>query len=241
MTTHSSTTVSRRTIAKGAAWAAPLITVAATVPVASASGPDCQGTTSFDSLTVGTKPAMIQFTPSTITANLTYGKSPAGVNEGPTGQVKNDNVTWNYIVMQMNARSAAGGSYLVKGDTVTMTIAFNQPVENLAITIHDIDKQDNAWNDLVHFDTTPTSVVNGSNVTGSGSSADPLHAITWGNQTTGNGTERSVVSWAGPITTLTITYEAGGPSSADPSYKYGNSQNQWIAIGNISFNSCVTP
>lgn len=244
MTPDISTPLPRRTIAKGAAWAAPVITIAAAAPVASASGPTgptCQGTTSFDSLTLGTKPAMIQFLPSAITANLTYGKSPAGVDMGPTGQVKNENVSWKYIALQMNARSAAGGSYLVKGDKVTMTLQFSAPVENLSITIHDIDKQENAWNDLVHFDTPPTSVTNGSNVKGTGTSGDPLQAKAWGNQTTGNGTERSVVTWADPITMLTITYEAGGPSSSNPNYQYGNSQNQWVAIGNISFNSCVTP
>jgi hypothetical protein len=137
--------ISRRTLARGVAWTTPIAFVAVAAPAYATSIP-CVVQTNFDSLEPGTKPSLLTFSPSTITATITYSSSGNGGDDTPggTGQVAvtNTNPPWNYIEVEML-------SQLTLGDTVTVTITFTQAVTNLTFRIHDIDKTSSGWDDLV--------------------------------------------------------------------------------------------
>ena len=79
--------LSRRTITKGAAWATPLLVTSVAAPAYAASGPCVGGQAS---LTSGTKPTLLQFLPSTVTATIGWSSTGAAGNDqtpGDTGEV----------------------------------------------------------------------------------------------------------------------------------------------------------
>ena len=218
--------ISRRTLARGVAWTAPVVAVAVAAPAFATSIP-CVVQTNFDDLTPGTKPTVLTFLPSTITATIAYASTGNGGDDTPggTGEVAatSTSPSWNYIEVEMLRQ-------LTLGDTVTVTITFTQAVTNLTFRIHDIDKTSEGWDDLVIVNTTGFSYSAGTDVIGNGTAATPFRNQHTGDQAIDSGRNHVDLTWAGPVAQVQFVYKAG---------KTGNSANQHIGIGNISFSDCV--
>lgn len=232
--TPTATGVSRRTLMKGAAWAVPVIALAAPVPAFAASR--CTPTTALDSLAVGTKPSSITFFPSEnppVTASLAWSSSSNQVNRGNTGEVAQTSTTpsWRYLEMEMERN---GQRALTQGDWVQLTITMSKPVTNLSFIIHDIDQTQSGWRDLINVRTAGYTANLGSptNIQGTGSEANPFRPIQNGDYPINSGENAIRLTWAGPVQTVVIRYVAGIT---------GNSGNQHVGIGNLSYNACVTP
>lgn len=227
--------VSRRTVVKGAAWAAPVVAMASAAPAFAASA--CTPTVSFDDLTVGTSPTTITFLPSDVTATLSYSSTGNGGDSTPgdTGKVAKTSTTpsWNYLEVEMLAE-------LIKGDSVTVTITLSEPVKGLSFLLHDIDSTGTRWGnaiswgyqDTVVVPTTGYTSVLGTNIQGDGTISNPFRPINLGDTPIDGGAGRVRLTWPGSVSVVKITYIAG---------QTGNSTNQHIGIGDISFNACVFP
>lgn len=217
--------VGRRTLAKGAAWAVPAIAMVAASPAMAASG--CVVRTNFDGLAVGSRPTTLTFLPSTITASIAFASTGQGGDNTPgdTGLVEATSPpnSWNYIEIEMV-------SPLTAGATVTVTLTLTAPVENLSFVLHDIDSSSGGWRDEVVVITAGSSAALGSGLQGSGSSIDPFRPSAVGDYPINSGQGDLRLTWAGPVSVVSFTYRAGIT---------GNSQNQHIALGNISFSDCV--
>lgn len=218
-------TVSRRTVVKGSAWAVPAVLVTAPVHAVSLSG--CIVQSVFDSLRVGSCPTTIDFSPSTVTATLSYSSTGNGGDPTPggTGCVERTSTApaWNYIEVEMLSPLAAG-------DSVTVTITLSQAMERLSFKIHDIDAVTGAWQDTVVVNTAGYTWVPGGNIIGSGTVADPFRNSTAVDNPISSGLGDVQLTWAGPIQAVSFKYIAGIT---------GNSQNQHVGLGNISFEDCV--
>ncbi len=223
--------ISRRTVARGAAWSAPLALVAVGAPAFATSRPPCQVQTNFDNLEVGTRPTMLTFLPSTITASIAYSSTGNGGDNTPGGTSEvaqtTTNPAWKYIEVEMLKT-------LTAGDKVTVTITFTQAVSNLSFRIHDIDAEksdgDIMWVDHVVVNTSGFTYSRGTDVTGTGTTADPFRNTKFVDQAIDSGKNHVDLTWAGAVTQISFTYKAG----AD-----GKSSNQHIGIGNLSFTDCV--
>jgi len=226
--------VSRRTVVKGAAWAAPVVAMASAAPAFAAS--PCTPTVSFDDLTVGTSPTTIKFLPSDVTATLSYSSTgnDGDSTPGNTGKVAKTSTTpsWNYLEVEMLEK-------LEKGDSVTVTVTLSEPVEGLSFLIHDIDStgEKNYWGkvtwnyqDTVVIPTSGYTYDLGTNIQGNGTSSEPFHPKQLGDTPIDGGAGRVRLTWPGSVSQVKIKYIAGVA---------GNSQNQHIGIGDISFDACV--
>jgi uncharacterized repeat protein (TIGR01451 family) len=137
----------------------------------------------------------------------------ASANGSPTG----------YVYMTQTGNVANN----TQGQTTTFT--FSEPVYNLSFTVYDIDGGPNCcgWNDIVDFNSDnglPTSGVPAANVaynlaTGR-ASANANVNIT-------NGLGNATVTWAGPVTSVTVKHFVGTQSAA-----IGG---QYVAIGPLTF------
>jgi hypothetical protein len=206
--------------------------VAVAAPAFATSKPPCQVQTNFDGLQVGTKPGVLTFLPSTITASISWAASyGSDATPGGTGQVARTTTSpaWNYLECEMLQTITAGR-------TVTLTIQLSAPVSNLGFRIHDIDKTGSSrqygWDDHVIVNTPGKAFTytRGTKVTGSGTAADPFRNTEFGDQAIDSGLNHVDLAWAGPIQTVQIVYKAGHD---------GDSANQHIGIGNLSFTDCV--
>lgn len=218
-------TISRRTVAAGMAWAVPVITAATAAPAFAVSG--CVVQTNFDNLAVGSRPTTLYFPPSTITASVAFTSTGNGGDNTPgdTGLVAATNTTpaWNYIEMEMLADLEAG-------DSITATITLTAAVENLSLILHDIDSTRSGWRDDVVVNTPGWTAVLGSGLQGAGTSANPYRPNSVGDYPISSGQGDLRLTWAGPVSSVSFTYKAG---------INGDSRNQHIGLGNISFSDCV--
>lgn len=219
--------VSRRTIVKGAAWAVPVIAIAAPVPSVAAS--PCTPTTSIDSLSPGTRPTSVLFPPSSVSAAISWASGGQGGDSTPgdTGRVEatSTSPSWNYIEMEMLSKLDAG-------DYVQLTLTLSQSVTGFSLLLHDIDSVQGQWQDTVVVDTPGYTLQLGSGLQGAGTVADPIKPNTWGDYpiSSGQGTVR--ITWPGTVSTVTLRYIAG---------INGNSANQHIGLGDMRFSACPEP
>ncbi len=233
-----SKTITRRTVTRGVAWSAPLAAISVAAPAFASSIP-CRVTTVLDNLTPGQPVGVLKFLPSTITATIAFTSSGNGGDNTPgdTGLVAQTTTTpaWNYIEVEML-------SQLTQGDYVEVTINLSAPVTNLGFRIHDIDKTAEGWNDQVIVVTPGFTVpTRGTDVIGIGSGSNlnatdaqpaigPFRNQHTGDQAIDSGLNFVDLKWAGSLQQVTFRYRAG---------MTGNSGNQHIGIGNISFSDCV--
>ena len=216
-------TISRRTVTRGVAWSAPLLAVGVAAPAYASSIP-CVVQTNFDNLTPGTQVGVMKFLPSTITAQIAFANG-SDSTLGDTGEVARTNTTpaWNYIEVEMLSRPA-------EGDYVDVTINLSAPVTNLGFRIHDIDKTSDGWDDTVWVQTPGFTYARGTNVVGVGTDTNPFRNNVVGDQAIDSGLNHVDLKWAGPVQQIKFRYRAG---------MNGDSGNQHIGIGNISFSDCV--
>lgn len=219
--------VSRRTLVKAAAWTVPVIAVAVPAPAYAASESPCTPTTSFDSLKPGTSPSSITFLPSGVTATLAYSSSGQGGDNTPgdTGQVAatNTDPSWNYIELEMVSR-------LSEGDYVQLTITLSEPVEGLSFVLHDIDMTSSGWRDTVRVMTGGYTFDLGGNLQGSGTNGNRFRPINNGDTPIDSGLGDVRLTWPGAVSAVQIRYIAG---------INGNSGNQHIGLGDLSYDACV--
>lgn len=238
---------SRRTLAAGAAWAAPAIVVSAAAPVYAASpcipvAIPLVGTPGTSTTEGGSATATVNG----VTLNVTTALSD------PTGKDINFDPTPS---QNMNTESQSPADQAL-ADTIKIvhtirgknayqeiTFTFDQPVYNFSFNISDIDLRKNQLN-LVYRDdivvsavngATPTtgafSVANGSGVKGSGTATDPITS----NRTMGNTeylptetSNMSTISFNGALTSFSIRYINGAFSA-------GNPLGQMIFLGGFQF------
>jgi hypothetical protein len=225
-----SRTITRRTVTRGVAWSAPLAAISVAAPAYASSIP-CQVTTVLDNLTPGQPVGVLTFLPSTVTATIAFASTGNGGDNTPggTGQVAATSTTpsWNYIEVEMLET-------LSQGDFVDVTITLSAPVTNLGFRIHDIDKtgstQQYGWNDEVFVQTAGFTFVRGTNVIGTGTDGDAFRNNVFGDQAIDSGLNHVDLKWAGSVPQVKFRYRARNS---------GNSGNQHIGIGNISFSDCV--
>jgi hypothetical protein len=216
--------LSRRTLTKGAVWTTPLLVTAVAAPAYAASGPCVGGQAP---LTSGTRPVNLQFLPSTVTATIGWSSTGAAGNDqtpGETGLVRttqfnNSSNNWNYLKQHLP-------DGMTQGDTVTLTLTFNQPVSKLSLTITDIDKDTSSWIDEVVVTPVGFTSVKATNVIGTGTALDPFKSKVEGgiDSTLGDVT----LTWAGPVTQVQVIYRA-----ADVQNQSGIGQH--IGVGKIGF------
>lgn len=218
-------TLSRRTLAKGAAWSVPVISIAASAPAVTAS--QCVVQTNFDGLQVGSRPKTLTFAPSAVVGSLEFASTGNGGDSTPgdTGLVARTTSPpqWNYIEIEQ-LRS------LQAGDTVTVTLKLSAPVENLSFVLHDIDSVDGGYQDTVVVNTPGFTSTLGPGLQGIGTSTNPFKPTRSGDYPINSGLGDLRLRWAGPVQTVSFTYRAGIT---------GSSANQHIGLGNISFSDCV--
>ena len=206
-------------------WAVPVIVTAAAAPAMAAS--QCVVTTHFDNLTVGTSPTTFTFSPSLVTASISYSSTGQDGDNTPggTGTVAatSTSPSWNYIEIEMLEP-------LNTNDSITVTITLSEPVENLTFKIHDIDGLASQWKDTVRVNTAGYTSVPGVNIIGTGTAADRFRNATNVDNPIETGVADVTLSWAGPVQVVSFTYVAGSS---------GNSDNQHIGLGDISFTDCV--
>jgi hypothetical protein len=220
---------SRRAIAAGAAWAVPVIAVGAAAPALAASHDPCVPTTNFDSLVVGSKPSQVIFLPSMVVATLGWDSTGnnGDTTPGNTGRVAATSTTpsWKYIEIEQL-------SPLQVGDTVTLTISLSQPVDGLSFIIHDIDSTTNGWRDEVEVLTAGFTYQLGPGLQGNGTAANRFRPNSVGDYPINSGQGDVRLTWAGTVSQVQIRYRAGIT---------GNSGNQHIGLGNLSYKACVFP
>lgn len=232
--TPTATGVSRRTLVKGAAWAVPVIALAAPVPAFAASR--CSPSTNFDGLAVGTSPTVISFydvqgQPTGVTASLGWTSGGQGGDNTPgnTGQVLQTTQApqFKFIEIQMV-------SSLNQGDYVELTLTFNQAVSGLSFKIIDIDKSvgpgNVAWVDNVQIVTGGYTYALGSNIQGAGTQANPFNAINWGDTPIVSGQGDVRITYPGSVSQVVVRYVAA---------QNGNAQSQHVGLGNLSYDICA--
>jgi hypothetical protein len=191
-----------------------------------ASRPATNLLTSTDSATV----SGVTITTHTVpTGTATFSTNPTDADIDPTNSYSGSSP--GVIVLGMDAASDTGTAYQ------TTTITFSPAVYNLQLTMRDIDGgvNYNNFNDIVDFSSNaglPTSWDNASGVdynsaTGR-ASANQSIGIT---DETGNIT----VTWAGPVSSVTITHIAG-PKLGSPS----NPSTQIVYIDDLVFSTAAT-
>jgi hypothetical protein len=222
--------VSRRTVARGAAWATPVVLTAIAAPsYAAASGP-CQtrgaGSMATDANGVVTG---LSF-PGGITATLAYAKKNGtkvlNAFDGETGhQFSTDyGVPWTYVRLHHPEG-------MKQNDTLTLTITFSQPVMNFGLTMTDIDRAKDSWIDQVTLSPETFSTTGkGANVGGTGKIGAPFVSTQEGGIDSPAGDV--TLTWPGALQVFTVTYVA-----ADK--KNNSGIGQMIGIGQFAYNNCV--
>ena len=219
--------ISRRTLARGAAWSAPVLALSVAAPAFAASGPCTSVKTNFNNLPTGDTPPLLTFAGSAITATVAYvANHGSDHTPGRTGEIQATTTSppWNYLEVEMLGP--------IKGRTIQVTITFSAPVTNLAFRIHDIDYQPGDWDDWVIINTPGYTYNFGPNTTlrGTGTATDEFENTHAGDQDIESGKNHVDLKWAAPLTQVQFTYKAGIT---------GDSRNQHIGIGDLSFTDCV--
>ena len=200
----------RRTVAKGMAWAAPVVAASAAAPALAASCAPVTYTGAFTQANVyGPPPTSYTWTNAggdTITLTLstsTYGgktlqsnnlTSAGGINQGYNGQgdLRDDG-----LLLQQNG---SGGQVL--------TITFSEPVTDLTFTVADIDWLTRRYRDSVVLSPAPTTVSNGPEIQGGGTTGAPLTSRTNREVNSSEPANRSTVTYDGPVSSFTLDFSS---------------------------------
>lgn len=213
--------ISRRTIVRGAVWSVPVIAVAATAPLATASGCVIKviDWNTFSSGTTVTPSTVLSAAGSDVTARLTSSGTTSApfnlvVTSGPDG-----GISGNYV----NIALPGPGS---RSQTVTVT--FSRPVTDVSFTVGDIDAQGTLFQESVYLAPESFTVLSqGSTLTGSGTAADPWVAAAGVSVPPSSSSGNAAVMYAGPIQSFSITLLDHVPATSTSSHS--------IDLFNISF------
>jgi hypothetical protein len=211
----------RRVLVVGAVWTTPLVAVGVAVPAFAASQP-CGGEGSFVTDRDGIV-TELRFLPSTITATVAYETSgyDADLTPGETGEIHTVpfDPYWDHIKLHHPAG-------MDQDDTITITVKFSQAVTGLTLTVTDIDKHIDDWQDHVIIHTPDFSSIAASNVIGEGSDSFPFQGKDDGGITASEG--NLTLRWGSPQTEVKITHLAADEENE-------SDIGQHIGIGLIGF------
>ncbi len=212
--------VSRRTLTAGAVWLAPVVAVGVAAPAYAAScGPSFPalidwGVTSYVRMSATSGRATV--TPSGGVGNVTVDFTSTFNRYSPTTDFEDAN-----LQVHPNSVGALGQQGLAFFQTrnnnandsntygQTVVIDFNgRPVTNLSFTLTDIDSSSGNYTDNVGFSVAPTSFqLLGTNLQGTGTYSSPFRKTGNNFSVGGNNSGGNVsVTFAGPLTTLTMKY-----------------------------------
>lgn len=199
----------RRAVAKGMAWAAPVVAASAATPALAASCAPVTYTGAFTQANVYRVPSSYTWTNTagdTITLAVStsaYGgktlpqnnlSAAGGINVGYNGQ---GDLSGDGLQLQQNG---SGGQVL--------TITFSEPVTDLTFTVADIDWNGSNYRDSVVLSPAPTTVANGSQVRGGGTTGAPLTSVTNREVNSGTVDNRSTVTYDGPVSSFTLDFSS---------------------------------
>ena len=230
--------VTRRTVAKGSAWAAPVLLSAMPVPAFASSEP-CAGGEAAP-LTNGDKPSVLTFVGSLVTATVGFVATDADgtvvtpLPGGGDAAYETGEVVGGAIAMVFDEPDDQIDL------TLTMTIALSQPVTGMQLTVADIDKDTGLWEDWVVVGPAGFTVSGqGSYVVGDGTdpfsgmpdSEGPFRSRHDGNIPDTDTRGHVTVQWPLPVQQVQVQYLPGDPDGE-------SSNGQHIRIGGIGFTGC---
>jgi hypothetical protein len=232
MTSHvdekpTSPMISRRAVARGAAWSVPVVALAVAAPASASAShtPTCvTGLLDWDSFKNGSTQTGLNLTP-----GGTTGVTLRVTTSGDTGAAGNGQVTKT----ETGGKSSVLRFYDVnnkKNTSQTVTITFSKTVRNVQFSLLDVDSSTGNYEDLVQIvsPTTYTGTVH-SNVTGAGTKAKPYRAKNTNSPIDGSSANSNVdLSFVGPLTSISFIYGQDGTVGGDP----------FIGISDISFQYC---
>jgi hypothetical protein len=204
----------RRSVVAAGAWAAPAVVAASATPAFAAS-PCITQLLNWDSYPTGAAPpASIVIAGVTITRSLAYGggatpnPSSGFVLAGPQG-----GIVGNALAIAMGAT----GTPVATGNSAVLTLSFDTAIKDLSFTLTDIDRVQAGWRDQVSVTPGFTLVGTlGSNINvGNGSAGTPWSSTNNVNLPGTNSTGNVAVRYAGPISTVSITYTNGADAGAN--------------------------
>jgi hypothetical protein len=233
VTTRQRAGVDRRSVVRGAAWAAPVAMVGVAVPAYAASVPCQPSTAPLEGLNSGSTVSFLPFSDTSIQAHLIFNTNhpragdPSPFAPGDTGTIQQTSSTTSFKYLKLH--HPAGAS---QGDWISMTMQFTSPVSNLSLKIVDIDKDTGQWID--HIVVSPAGFAvdaAANNVVGSGTSTDPFRSTVEGDISTGSAAGHRTLTWAGPLQAVNITYLAKDQDNA-------SDIGQHIGVTAIQFANC---
>jgi len=218
---------SRRTVTRGLAWTAPVVLTSVTAPAYATSLPCLQGQASLTNPGSSTVVTALAFPPSSVTALVTYTAQPwVDQTPGDTGQVRTTalptGTQWSYVKLHHPEGADTG-------DTVTMTISFSEPVENLALRITNIDKVTGDFIDTVIVSPATFEATLGPRVSWTGLATDGFKATEEGEISSDLGDVNLI--WPDPLQLVQITLRAADVDNA-------SFTGQYVGVGIISFDNC---
>lgn len=226
-TSHQNTALSRRTVAKGALWTAPAISLAAAAPAVAASSSCVSYTGAFTQPSYSPVRMAYTFTGSdgsTVTVSLSTrvygGKTLMRPNLSAAGNIEYYNGAGDlrYDGLQLQQQGTGGQ---------VLTFSFSQEVSNLQFTVADIDNDGTRYRDSIVLSPAPTTVTNGRAVVGAGTTAAPLRTTGTSQVTSDTLANRSTVTMADPLSSFSLDFSSSTGTTA-----------QQIFITSMSFDVC---
>lgn len=222
--TSSAAAPTRRAVAKAVAWSVPAVAVTAPAPAVAASRPCAPVMMAWSAMGSSSVSSGQKATVGGTTVTYT--------DTGATGAPRNSTLTTGNVggipAGQGLALTCPNGT-----STTAQTIAFSfsSPVTNVSLTIADIDWDNSAFQDRIVINTPGFSGVRGSQITGSGTAASPYQAVSSvsGGVPNTSSAGNVTVTWAGPLTQLSMTYDQGGIVSGSP----------FVAVSGLTFTPTV--
>jgi hypothetical protein len=214
----------RRSLVKGAAWTTPIVVVGAAAPAVAVSQVPCLRVLATIPSNWDNKKPPLAFPGSSVTATVTFTSNTGDNTPGDTGDIDETDYqpSWRFIKLHHP-------DGMDQGDTVRITLTFTAAVTNVSMTVTDIDKDTGEWIDEVIVNTPGYTYQAGANVIGTGTALSPFKSNHEGGITSAAGDV--TVSWAGPLTSVALTYRAADSQN-------GSGSGQHIGIGLFGFDSC---
>jgi hypothetical protein len=229
--------IGRRAIARGAAWSVPVVALAVAAPASAATsggGGSCTPTAGSLLWRNQSLPRRAKNLFGTALQTSIAGVTLTVTASGDTGATNNGVPSSGPIGGATSLLLLHSENY-VTNTTQTVTLTFSKPVQNLQLSLLDIDSSATTdrrgrvtthWEDVLSVTPTPSSQAKGAGVQGTGTSAAPWRAINNNNVVSDNQTTGNVaLSWAGPLTSVTIVYRQDGAQDGSPK----------VGIGDLSF------
>ena len=219
--------IGRRAVTRGVAWSIPVVSLAVAAPAMAVSGCTPKtGVLVWKNLSSGNQ---LGKTLVTTVPGLTLVVSATGDTDATDNGIRSTGpIGGATSLLLLHSENDKNNT------TQTITLKFSQKVQNLQLTLLDIDssrdsffgKTTNHWQDKISILPAPTGQTKGSTVQGSGTTAAPWRAIDQDTPVPDGSTTGNVqLSWTTALDTVTIVYAQDGKQDGSPK----------VGIGDLSF------